>query len=112
MEAKLSKVEKNSLLASDVMCIQKKDMRDVRVFSFFILDEKDMVLRRAKEVAISLVIQILNDMMNGVYREVQMMSSYSVESRILTKMVKKMWLHVIISLHSMLIYYTRINVIN
>ena len=49
-------------------------------------------------------------MMSGVYRAVQMMSSYSVEN-MKKNGEKKKRLRLIISLHSMLIYYTKINVI-
>ena len=87
------------------MCMQWKDKRDVRMFSSCIPDENVSVVRRRKEVTVPLVINIYNNMMGGVDRSDQMINSYPVECKRLTKNgTKKCGFILSIPVYLMLIY--------
>ena len=71
------------------MCMQWKDKRDVRMLPSCIPEENFGVVRRVKEVAALLVINIYNNIMGEVGRSDQTINSYPVEHKRLKKMVLK-----------------------
>ena len=65
--------------------MQWKDKRDVRMLPSSIPEENFSVVRRVKEVAALLVINIYNNIMGEVGRSDQMINSYPVEHKRLKK---------------------------
>ena len=97
MNAKLNKGETKTAYSPqyNAMRMQWKDKWDVRILSSCMPDESVSVVRRGKEVTVPLVINIYNNMMDGVDLSDQMMNSYPVERKRLKTWYKKMRIHLV-----------------